>query len=37
MTTENQKKNGLCTSDSDLLTYDPLGACTGMFVHKLYG
>ena len=24
-------------SDADLLTYDPLGACTGSFIHKLYG
>ena len=27
----------LYISDADLLTYDPLGACTGSFIHKLYG
>ena len=23
--------------DADLLIYDPLGACTSSFMHKLYG
>ena len=27
----------LLISDADLLTYDPLSACTGSFIHKLYG
>ena len=32
-----RKRIVLYTSDADLLTYDPLGACTGSFIHKLYG
>ena len=32
-----RKRIVLYISDADLLTYDPLGACTGSFIHKLYG
>ena len=30
-----RKRIVLYISDVDLLTYDPLGACTGSFIHKL--
>ena len=31
------KRIVLYISDADLLTYDPLGACTGSFKHKYMG
>ena len=31
------KRIVLYISDADLLTYDQLSACTGSFIHKLYG
>ena len=32
-----RKGTVLFISDADWLTYDPLGACTGSSIHKLYG
>ena len=34
---DSRKRIVLYISDADLLTYDQLGACTGSFIHKLYG